>query len=439
MIKRTVTIFFLSITFLIAAAQDTVSLFQAIEIGLENNYSIKLQRNYQQVADNNNSVGNAGFLPAVDLEASPNRSISTAHSKYISGTEKDVSNAVNNSFTAGLELTWTIFDGFSMFADKKMLEVLEQMGETQVRLTVENTLNTIILTYFGIVQEKKLVQVLYEAVGLSMERKKLAAAKISIGAGSKLMLLQSSVDLNADSARLLNELTTLANLKADLNHLLGRNPETGYEVLDLLEINGNLIFEDLLSKLQSQNAELLIARNNQEIAGLALYDTRSDRYPKLDLDAAYNFNLSNSQSGFLEYNRAYGPNLGLTLSYNLFNGFNTNRNIKNAKIEVSSSEIQLNDTQLGIRTQLYKTFQEYKLNLDIIQLETSNCEVARENVEVAIEKYKLGAISDFELREIQNKYIDAQYQLLLSQFRAKQAETELLRMSGELNKIFVYK
>lgn len=433
--KRLNIIFLLSVSFQIASAQDTLTLFQAIETGLENNYSIKLQRNNQQIADNNNSVGNAGFLPAVDLGASQNRSINTANSKYISGTEKDVSNAVNNSFTAGLELTWTLFDGFSMFANKNMLGILERMGETQVRLTVENTMNTIILTYFGIVQEKKLVQVLYEAVALSLERKKIAAAKISIGAGSKLMLLQSSVDLNADSARLLNELTTLANLKADLNRLLGMNPEKAYEVLDLLEINGNLMFEDLLSKLLSQNAELLIARNNQKIAGLTLYDTRSDRYPKLDLDAAYNFNLSNSQSGFLEYNRAYGPNFGLTLSYNLFNGFNTNRNIKNAKIEVSSSEIQLKDTQLGIRTQLYKTYQEYTLNLNIIKLETSNCEVARENVGIGIEKYKLGAISDFELREIQNKYIDAQYQLLLSQFRAKRAETELLRMSGELYKI----
>jgi len=439
MIKRTGTIIFLTVIFLITSAQDTLTLFQAIEIGLENNYSIKLRQNSLEIASNNNTLGNAGILPVIDIETSPNASISNTSSRYISGTEKNVSNALNKSFSAGAELTWTLFDGFSMFADKNMLQALELMGETQVRLTVENTVNAIILTYFGIVQEKKLVQVLYNAVKLSIERKKVAAAKISIGAGSTLMLLQSSVDLNADSARLLNEMTSVIKLKADLNQMIGRNPEVVFEIRDLLEIDMDLVYEDLLLKMLSQNAELLMAKNNGVISALTLKDTKSDRYPKLDFNAAYNFNLSNSQSGFLEYNRAYGPNFGLTLSYKLFDGFNVHRNIKNAKIEFSSSEIRVKETQLGIRTQLFKTFQEYKLNLDIIQLETSNCEIARENVEVAIEKYKLGAISDFELREIQNKYIDAQYQLLLSQFRAKQAETGLLRMSGDLNKVVIRK
>jgi outer membrane protein len=422
---------------LILNAQDTLSLMQAIELGLENNYGIQLQKNDWQVAQNNNAIGNAGFLPSVDLEVSGSGSESTSNAKYLSGTEKNVRNAMNNAFGAGIELSWTLFDGMKMFANKMAFQELENLGETQVRLSIENTVSSIILTYFGIVQQKKLIQVQQDAVGLSMERKIVAAAKISIGSGSKMMLLQSSVDLNADSAALIHEVAQLKSLKADLNRTLGRYPETGFLVWDMLEINDSLDYKDLLSNLESQNTDIMIARSNQRITALALSSSRSDRFPKLDLDAAYNFNLSNSQSGFLEYNRAYGPNLGLTMSYNIFNGFNTNRNIKNARIITGSSELELKDRQLYIRTQLYKTFGDYQLNLDIIKLETSNCDVARTNVEVAVEKYKLGAISDFELREIQVKYIDAQYQLLLSQFKAKQAETELLRMSGEMYKMMV--
>lgn len=418
-------------------AQDTLSLMDAIRIGLENNYAIRIQKNEQQIAGNNNTLGNAGMLPSLDLEVSPDMSVSTSNSQYINNTEKNVSSAQNTSFAAGLELSWTLFDGFRIFAAKNTFEQLEQMGEIQSRMVIENTVSSIIQTYYGIVQQKKLIQVQADAVGLSVERKKLAAARIQIGAGSRMMLLQSTVDLNADSAKLLNEIAGYKNLKADLNRTIGRLPETNFEVEESLEIDESLIYENLLENLLVNNADILISQGKQRIASLALTDARSERYPTIDLDAAYNFNRSTSQSGFLEYNRAYGPSAGLTLSYNLFNGLNTGRNIRNAKLDMGSADWQNKDTELDLRTQLYKMFEEYNLNRSLIKLETANSDVARTNVEVALEKYKLGAISDIELREIQNKYIDAQYQLVFSQYRAKNAETGLFKMSGQLyNKIF---
>jgi outer membrane protein TolC len=121
----------------------------------------------------------------------------------------------------------------------------------------------------------------------------------------------------------------------------------------------------------------------------------------------------------------------------LFDGFNTGRNIRNADIGVGSADLKLKETELDLRTTLFSTYENYRMNLAIIRLETSNCKAAKTNVEVAVEKYKLGSISDLELREIQVKYIDAQFQLVLAQYRAKSAETELLRMTGGLLKMVV--
>ncbi len=366
------------------------------------------------------------------LDASYNKTITTTNQKYSSGLEKNVTGGTGQAWSAEVLLDWTLFDGFGMWTNKSMLEVLEKMGETDARITIENTVSSIILTYFGIVQQGKLVHVMQEAVDLSMTRKRIASAKISIGSGSKLMLLQSTVDLNADSTSLLKEQTTLKNLKSDLNRLMGRDPMVFYKMTDTLNLTNRLDYADLLAKTSSQNADLVMARHDQEISFLSLKNARSARYPDLDFLAGYTYNRLNSQSGFLEHNKAFGPNYGLTLTYNLFNGFNTNRNIKNAKLEVSSAEFSYQDSDLTIRNDLYKQYNEYLLNLDITKLETANQAVAKENVNVALEKYKLGAISDIDLREIQRKLIDSQYQLLLSQFQAKQAEIELLRMSGEL-------
>lgn len=418
--------------FLRSSAQENLSVMDAVSIGLENNYSIIIEKNNAEIAGNNNSIGNAGFLPTIDVNATQNYNISTTDSRFLTGTEKNVSNAKGKNFNAGIALDWTLFDGFSMFVNKDMFEVLESMGQIQSRITIENTVSSIILTYFGIVQEKKLVQALREATKLSNDRKRIADAKISIGSGSKLMLLQSTVDLNADSTKLMQELTTLKNLKADLNVLMGRMPDILFEVVDTINLTNRLSYNDLVSKAQNQNSELQLARRNRELSVLGIRSAQSDRFPKLDLLAGYSFVRSTSEAGFLEYNRAFGPSYGLTLSYKLFDGFNTKRNIENAKIEASSSDVMFRQADLGLRADLYKKYNEYLLNLNIVALERTNKAVAKENVEVALEKYKLGSISDIDLREIQNKYVDSQYQLALAEFSAKQAEIELLRMSGDL-------
>lgn len=419
----------------ILSGQEVLTLRDAIRIGLENNYSIIIMQNDARIAGNNNSLGNAGFLPELNLSATQNNTITNTVQETFSTGEKEISGANNRSFNAGVQLTWTLFDGFSMFASKNMLEIIEEMGETNARIAIENTVSAIILNYYGIIQQQKLIQVLEDAAALSMERKKIMEAKISLGAGSELQLLQSTVDLNADSINLISETASMQKTMADLNQLLARNPEISFILTDSISLENKLYYDSLLVKTREQNNALLIARNNVSLNTYAIRDVQSQRYPKLNLNAGYNYNQLNAETGYLKYNQSNGPSFGLSLTYPLFDGFNINREIKNAKVELNTMENYLKETDLGLHTDLYKIYNDYITNLRIIGIELINQEVARENVEIAFEKYRLGSINDIELRETQKKYIDAQYQLLLSQFRAKKAEVELLRISGELVRV----
>lgn len=416
-------------------AQEMLTLRDAIRIGLENNYSIIILENDAQIAENNNTAGNAGFLPTVNLSATQNNTITNTTQETFSSGVKEIEGAKNRTFNAGVQLTWTLFDGFSMFASKNMLEIMEEIGETEARTAVENTVSSIIQNYYGIIQQQKLIQVLEDAAALSLERKKIMEAKIGLGAGSELQLLQSTVDLNADSINLITETATMQKTMADLNRLLARNPEIEFILSDSISLDNKLFYDNLLAKTREQNSTLLIARNNVDLNAFALKDVQSLRYPRLNFNAAYNYNQLNSETGYLKYNQSNGPSFGLSLSYSLFDGLNINREINNARIELNTMENYLKDTDLGLHTELYKVYNDYITNLRIIGIELVNQEVARENVEVAFEKYRLGSINDIELRETQKKYIDAQYQLLLSQFQAKKAEVELLRLSGELFRV----
>ena len=415
-------------------SQEVMSLQKALEIGLRNNYSIILQKNDADIARNNNTIGNAGFLPAIDLSASQNNTISTTHQEQFSGTVKDVNQAKNNTFNVGAQMNWTLFNGLKMFVSKQMLGVMEDLGENGTRIVVEGTLSDITVTFYGIIQLKKLVRVARDAVDLSMQRKSIAEAKVSLGAGSQLMLLQSTVDLNADSTRLIEQMVLLANAKVDFNRLLARDVTVDFDTYDSIQITKPQPYDCLMGKALIQNAQLTSARLNQDLARLGVRQSQSERYPLLNFTAGYNYSTLNSQTGFLKYNQSYGPSYGFNLTYNLFNGFNVNRAIKNAKIIMNSGEIEVQDSEQTLNAEMLKTYNQFLANLNVVKMQLTNVKVAQENVDIAFEKYKLGSINDIELREIQQKLIDAEYQLISSQFEAKKADVELIRLSGEMLK-----
>ena len=381
-------------------------------------------------AHNDNTIGNAGFLPEIGLTGTQNNTVSNTHQEQFSGTIKDISGAQNSTLNLGIQLNWTLFDGFQMFVNKKMLRVLEDLGENGTRLVVEGTVSDIIMNYYGILQLKKMVQVMQEAVDLSVQRKRIVAAMLTFGAGSELMLLQSTVDLNADSTRLIREELLLANALIDLNRVLATDIHTQWLISDSIRIKDTLAFDDILARAIRENATLAAARLNQELMRLEVKNSQAGRYPEIGLTAGYAYNTLNSQTGFLKYSQSYGPSYGIILSYELFNGFNLNRTIKNAKLALNAGEIETKDAEQELTATLRKLFNEYLMNLQIIRMQLVNVRLAQENVDIAFEKYKLGSLDDIGLRETQNKLIDAQSQLILAQYEAKKAETEIFRLSG---------
>ena len=417
-----------------AFSQEIINLQKALQTGLGNNFSILLQKNDFQIAKNNNTLGNAGFLPSVALNVAQNNTISTTHQEQFSGTVKDVDNAKNNTLNIGVQANWTVFDGLNMFIAKKMLGVFEDLGENGTRIVMEGFVSDVSVAYYGIIQLGKLVQVAREALDLSKQRKMIAEAKVSLGSGSQLMLMQSTVDMNADSTRLIQQLMALTNLHAEFNRLLGRDIDIPFVIQDSISFSGIKPFDTILHLSLVQNAQLIAARLNQDIARLGVNQAQSERYPQVSLTAGYNYNTLNSQTGFLQYNRSYGPSYGITLTYNLFNGFNVTRAINNAKVILNSGDLEIQDTELILKSALVRLQNEFQSNLQIVELQHTNVQVAEENVAIAFEKYKLGTINDIELREIQRKLIDAEYQLIASQYEVKKAEIEISRYSGELLK-----
>jgi outer membrane protein TolC len=409
-----------------------LSLSEALTIALENNWGITLAENESRIAELNNTFGRAGFLPSVDVTAARSRNVNDTYQQTIAGT-REGNNAVSNSINAGIALTWTIFDGINMFIQKKKLEELESMGITELRSVIENTVAQVVVAYYDIAVQERLTDVYFEAVQLSSERKRFARAMIDIGSGSELSYLQSAVDLNTDSATYMQQQVFLANSKAEFNRLLCRDLLTTFEVTSEIPLNYDLLYEQLWNLIQEQNPDLMRARSNLLLTSLDTKSYKSIMYPKINVNTGYNFNKSESEIGFMMMNRNLGFVMGISLSYNIFDGFNTRNNIKAAKIREESAHAEFNQAELDIKSELLRIYNDYLTNLQLVKFESDNRALALRNLEVAMEKYRIGAINDIDLRETQQKLLDAETRYLLSQYRSKIAETELLRLSGQLS------
>lgn len=413
-------------------SQNQLDLENAIKTGLENNYGIRLVEQDVAIANNNNTLGNAGFLPKLNLTGSQNFSVTNSNQEYLSGIVSDKSGAKADALNAGLQLNWMLFDGMRMFRRYDQLGQLEERSELQLLLTVENTISDIHATYYTLAQLNYQKEVLEKTLAVDNERLQLAVHKLETGAGSRLEVLQSQVDMNADSAMYLNLIDQIERSRINLNQLMGREPQTFFTVKDSIVVDATLNAETLQQQMLERNTMLEMSRKDEQIAQLALREIKGRQLPEVGFNLGYNFTNQQSESGFLIQNRSSGVTYGLNASMNLFNGFNTRREQQNLQIQIESSRIRIESLINELNASLQSNFGSYQNKLRLLNMERQNLLSAIENLDIAKERFNLGDLSGIEFREAQRNYLQAEARLLNVLLEAKLLETSLLQLAGKL-------
>jgi len=414
-------------------AQERLSLEQAVQLALENNFDIKLNKNDVEQAKNNVSRANAGMLPVVTGNFSTNNTVSNTKQTLSSGQTQQRTGAKNSNLAYGPVLNWQVFDGFEMFARYDRLKELEQLGEANFKLTVQNTLADVINNYYDLVSQQQQIKALSGALDISRLRLKNSNNRFKIGKAAKLEVLAASVDLNADTTNLLRQIDVYRSTKIRLNELLAREISTEFKVSDTIIIGNNLLLSELQASASQLNPNLQSALINRRIAEINLKEVKANRYPDVNINSGYNFSKSTSELGFARSSTGRGFNYGLTASVNIFNGFLQKRNEKNASLQIENSKIQFDKITQNVTSQLTSLYQTYITNLELVRLEQENLGVAKQNMDITLEKFRIGSVAPLEFREAQRNYIDANARFTNSQFEAKLAEIALLQLSGKLN------
>lgn len=418
----------------VQAQTDTVlSLKDAVEIALKNNYHIQLSKNNSTVAQNNVTLGNAGFLPQVGGTFTTTHSIQNTTQTRSDGTVNVIHGANNASTSYGPNLNWTIFNGFGMFANYDALKQYNQLSQVQSRDTIQSTIASVIETYYNLINLNEGLKALQGAIAISRTQLRIANDKFQVGRASKLEVLNAQVGLNTDTANYLNQLQQFKAAKIQMNQLLVRNLQTNFAVGDTIIVDDKLVLGDILSKAENQNPAILSAQINKRISEINLKQVQAGRYPQVSVNSGYAISNSQTPAGFARSQDTKGFSYGLTATINIFNGFNQNRLERNARIGIDNASINYKQITLNVQAQISNLYVSYLSGLDLMKLGQSNVEVAKRNLDISLEKYKLGNITPLEIREAQRNYLDAQSKFFTAQYQSKSAEIMLKEITGSIN------
>ncbi|WP_158728241.1 MULTISPECIES: TolC family protein [unclassified Flavobacterium] len=413
-------------------AQEVLTLENALKIALENNYEIKIATNNSLIQKTNVSKGNAGMLPTLTVNVVDNNSIQNSSQTRQDGTKNELDNAKNNSFTYGVGLDWTIFDGMRMFARRDQLKELQKLGEAQLKLTIITRISDVNAAYYDLVQQQKQLAALDTTIVISNQRLQLAQNRFTIGKASKLEVLNAQVDLNTDQVALLRQKELYANGKIALNQLLARDVTTNFTVIDKLDVDKLLQLAELKALAEKQNPQIEAQIINKRVAELELKQIKAGRYPTIRVNSAYNFSESQSSLGFVAQAQSRGFNYGFTASVNIFDGFNQRRNEKVASLLVENAKLNIDQQNLVLNSQLATTYQTYLTNLELIILEENNEAIAKQNLNITLDKFRIGTITTLEFRTAQLNYVNAKVRYNNAQFQGKISEIALRELAGNL-------
>ena len=412
--------------------QEVLTVQDAVKTAIENNYQIITAANNLKIDSVSVSPGFAGMLPSLGATITDNRSVQNLSQTRLDGTQVEQDNARNDVLNYGVAMDWTLFDGLRMFANFKELKETQKLGEAELKQVVLTKVGEVMIIYYDLVQQQQQLAALDSTIIISKQRVELAQNRFLIGKASKLEVLNAKVDLNTDETLMQRQKELYANTKTQLNQQLARDLKLDFEVIPEIFVDESLVLPKLESEVVTNNPQLNAQRIGKRISELQLKQIKAARYPTIFASTGYSVRSSETSLGFNVLSESQGFNYGLGATLNLFDGFNQNRNEKIGKIAVQNAKVAIEEQEQELLSMLATTYQTYLTNISLIELEGNNESIAKENLDITVEKYRIGIIPTIEFRTAQLNYITAKVRFSNAKFQAKLSEIILKQLSGNL-------
>jgi len=425
-------LFILFLCFTTVGAQNKLTIDDAIRTALKKNFDILVAENDAEISGVNNTAGNAGMLPTVALTGSGNYSVNNSTQKLSNGTETNIPSLSTTALSASAQLSWNLYDGGKMFVTKSKLNEIQALGEIQFKEKVMQTLYNVITAYYNVVRQKQQLNSINEALNYNRSRVTIAQTGFNAGSMLKSDLLQSKIDLNVNTENSVNQEFAIDEALKSLNLLLGKSANESVEILDSIPLGYEPDRTLLFNKLNKSNASILNFQKQIEIANLALKESRASYLPTLNLKGGYYVSRTVNSAGSVLQNNYNGPQVGGTLVIPVYSAGETRRKETTAKIQAQSAEYDLQNIKLQVNTELSNTLTEFDNQQRLLKIESENNQLAKENLQISIDRLKHGQATSLEVHLAQEDYVQSNTRLINFRYNLKLAETKLKQLVSDL-------
>jgi outer membrane protein TolC len=431
--KINILIVCLFLGFVNASAQDVLTKEEAVKIALKNNYDIQIIKNSVEVAKNNTSIINGGYLPTLSADASARHNINTGKSELQNGTINEVTKAESDRYSASLGLGYNNVNLYGLINNLKKIKQQFNLSELQAKSVMENTLQTLFFAYYEVARLTDDFKIQKQNLEISNKRFERVKLNFDYGQSTKLDVLNAEVDFNKDQITLLNSKRDLENSKRDLNIVLGRDVNTPVNVVSGVDYIFGLEKNTLIQKSKSNNTQYLQLQKSIELSEFDVKISKSGWMPNVSLTSSYAWSRNNNDNtSFQVYSQNRGLNYGVGLSWSIFDGGNSINKVRNAKISLESKEIEKEQGLANIEKNVSNSWQNYQNLLAVLDVQKTSLEINKLNFSRSEEYYKFGQINSIEYRQAQLNLLTAELNLNSAKYNTKNAELELLRLSGDL-------
>ena len=413
-------------------AQELLTPEDAVSYALNKNFDIVLAKNDADIAKINNNKATAGMFPKINISTGDVFNLSNVNQKFTTGQTVNKNWVPINSFNAGLNMNWTIFDGMRMFATKDRLAALQSLSDIQLKNQIQNTVAQVLEAYYDISRQIQQIKALQETAKISEERVALSQKKLDVGYSDKTPLLQAKVDFSTQKINILQQQTILQQKKILLNNLMGRAANTDFSVVDTITVDVLPEWENIKDSSVANNYLVQSALKNIDIAKLQHKEINAQRMPSINFTSGYTFTQNNSKAGLQLFNRSYGPTFGLNAIIPIFNGGMVKKQLEASAVNIASQEVQLAQVKNNLDAQVLSAYQNFDYAQKVLQLNEETVQAARENVEITLERFRLNESNSLDIRTAQSSLEDALYNVILARYNAKIAEIELKKLSNKL-------
>jgi len=417
---------------IIVGAQVPVTIANAIDTALKNNYDIRIAKNNSEIGKINNTYGMAGGLPSVNASAGDNKSVLNLQQKTSSGIDISKNNVNSNSYNAGVTAGIVLFNGFRIIAVKGRLNLLQTQSELQLNQQIQTTIAAVMETYYDIIRQQSYLNIIQSSLDISSKKLEIVKDRYKVGMANEADLLQAQMDLNTAQQNLKGQLLIIDQDKISLLQLMAVKQFFPITVIDTISIDKSIRKDTIINYLEN-NPQYLSAEQQIKINEQIVKEQRAQRYPSIRASAGYNLNYSSSSAGFNLFTQNYGPTVGATIQIPIFNGNIYKIQQEVALYNVKNATLQKESLLTALKADAIKTYQSYESTLQQLDSQQKSYQDAGKLVNIVIQRFRLNQATILDVKAAQDSFESAGYMFVNLKYAAKVAEIELKRLIYQLS------